>query len=148
MRSNLPAISQFAFTRLDPEFPRRVQGRGEGAIIGGENYGQGSSREHAALAPRYLGVRVKLVKSFARIHLANLINFGILPLTFETPGDYDLLAQGQVLELPEVRRLLLDGAERLPLKVGNREIWVRVDLTLRQRRLVAVGGALNLAREG
>ncbi|MCX5891950.1 MAG: aconitate hydratase, partial [Deltaproteobacteria bacterium] len=71
LRSNLPAISQFAFTRLDPEFPRRVQGRGEGAIVGGDNYGQGSSREHAALAPRYLGVRVKLVKSFARIHLAN-----------------------------------------------------------------------------
>ena len=148
LRSNLPAISQFAFTRLDPEFPQRVKNRGEGAVIGGENYGQGSSREHAALAPRYLGVRVKLVKSFARIHLANLINFGILPLTFETPEDYDLLAQGQVLELPEVRRLLLDGAERLPLKVGNREIWVRVDLTPRQRRLVAVGGALNLAREG
>ncbi|HEY9074644.1 MAG TPA: aconitate hydratase, partial [Desulfobaccales bacterium] len=114
LRSNLPAISQFAFTRLDPEFPQRVKNRGEGAVIGGENYGQGSSREHAALAPRYLGVRVKLVKSFARIHLANLINFGILPLTFETPEDYDLLAEGQVLELPEVRRLLLDGAERLP----------------------------------
>ena len=108
LRSNLPAISQFAFTRLDPDFPRRVQGRGEGAIIGGENYGQGSSREHAALAPRYLGVRVKLVKSFARIHLANLINFGILPLTFENPGDYDLLAQDQTLELPGVSRLLLD----------------------------------------
>ena len=148
LRSNLPAISQFAFTRLDPEFPQRVQGRGEGAVVGGENYGQGSSREHAALAPRYLGVRVKLVKSFARIHLANLINFGILPLTFENPEDYDLLTQGEPLELPDVRRLLLDGAETLPLKLGNREIRVRVDLSARQRRLVAVGGALNLAREG
>ncbi len=148
LRSNLPAISQFAFTRLDPGFPQRVQGRGEGAIIGGENYGQGSSREHAALAPRYLGVRVKLVKSFARIHLANLINFGILPLTFENPGDYELLAQDQTLELPGVGRLLLAGAERLPLKVGSREIWVRVDLSVRQRRLVVGGGALNLAREG
>ncbi|MCX5889410.1 MAG: aconitate hydratase [Deltaproteobacteria bacterium] len=148
LRSNLPAISQFAFTRLDPGFPRRVQGRGEGAIIGGENYGQGSSREHAALAPRYLGVRVKLVKSFAHIHLANLINFGILPLTFENPGDYDLLAQDQTLELPGVGRLLLAGAERLPLKVGSGEIWVRVDLSVRQRRLVVGGGALNLAREG
>jgi aconitate hydratase len=148
LRSNLPAISQYAFTRLDPEFPQRVQGRGEGAVVGGENYGQGSSREHAALAPRYLGVRVKLVKSFARIHLANLINFGILPLTFENPGDYDLLSQGQTLELPGVRQRLLDGAERLPLKVGDREIWVRVDLSARQRRLLAVGGALNLAREG
>jgi aconitate hydratase len=148
LRSNLPAISQYAFTRLDPEFPRRVEGKGEGAIVGGENYGQGSSREHAALAPRYLGVRVKLVKSFARIHLANLINFGILPLTFENPADYDGLAQGQTLELPGVRKLLLDGATRLPLKVGDQEIWVRVDLSERQRRLLAVGGALNLAREG
>ena len=173
LRSNLPAISQYAFTRLDPEFPQRVKGRGEGAVVGGENYGQGSSREHAALAPRYLGVRVKLVKSFARIHLANLINFGILPLTFENPGDYDLLSQGQTLELPGVRQLLLDGAERLPLKVFaerpwvqdvrvirfkekkpkeekpyEKEIWVRVDLSARQRRLLAVGGALNLAREG
>ncbi len=148
LRSNLPAISQYAFTRLDPEFPSRVQGKaGEGAIIGGENYGQGSSREHAALAPRYLGVRVKLVKTFARIHLANLINFGILPLTFENPADYDLLTQGQTLELPGVRQLILDGAERLPLKLGAKEIWVRVDLSARQRRLVAVGGALNLARE-
>jgi aconitate hydratase len=147
-RSNLPAISQFAFTRLDPEFPQRVQGRGEGAIVGGENYGQGSSREHAALAPRYLGVRVKLVKTFARIHLANLINFGILPLTFENPADYELLSQDQTLELPGVKKLLLDGAERLPLRLGDKEIWVRVDLSERQRKLLAVGGALNLAREG
>ncbi len=148
LRSNLPAISQYAFTRLDPEFPQRVKGKGEGAIVGGENYGQGSSREHAALAPRYLGVRVKLVKSFARIHLANLINFGILPLTFENPGDYELLSLGQKLELPNVRQLILDGAERLPLKVGGQEIWVRVDLSDRQRKLLAVGGALNLARAG
>ncbi len=148
LRSNLPAISKYAFTRLDPDFPGRVQGRGEGAVVGGENYGQGSSREHAALAPRYLGIRVKLVKSFARIHLANLINFGILPLTFENPEDYDLPTQGQLLELPNVRKLLLDGADRLPLKVGDKKIWVRVDLSARQRRMLALGGALNLAREG
>ncbi len=148
LRSNLPAISRFAFTRLDQDFPDRVQGRGEGAIIGGENYGQGSSREHAALAPRYLGVRVKLVKSFARIHLANLINFGILPLTFENPADYGLLDLGKTLELPGVRKLLLEGAERLPLKIGDQQVWVRVDLSERQRRMLAVGGALNLARKG
>jgi aconitate hydratase len=93
-------------------------------------------------------VRLKLVKSFARIHLANLINFGILPLTFENPQDYDLLTQGQSLELPGVRPRLLAGDERLPLKAGDQEIWVRVDLSPRQRRLVAVGGALNPAREG
>ena len=99
-------------------------GAGERRGGGGENYGQGSSREHAALAPRYLGVRVKLVKTFARIHRANLINFGILPLTFENPGDYDAMTQGQTLELPGVRQLLLDGAERLPLKVGGKALWV------------------------
>jgi aconitate hydratase len=91
---------------------------------------------------------VKLTKSFARIHLANLINFGILPLTFEDPADYARLAQGQSLELPGVRQLLLDGAEVLPLKAGDKELWVRVDLSARQRRLLAVGGALNLVREG
>jgi aconitate hydratase len=148
LRSNLPAISRYAFTRLDRDFPDRVRGRGEGAVIGGDNYGQGSSREHAALAPRYLGVRVKLVKSFARIHLANLINFGILPVVFENPADYDLLEMGQTLELPGVRQLLLDGAQRLPLKIGDKEIWVRVDLSPRQRKMLALGGALNLAREG
>jgi aconitate hydratase len=149
LRSNLPAISQYAFTRLDPEFPARVEARGgEGAVVGGDNYGQGSSREHAALAPRYLGVRVKLTKSFARIHLANLINFGILPLTFENPADYEALTQGMALELPNVRQLLLDGASRLPLKAGDQQFWVRVDLSVRQRQLLAVGGALNLVREG
>jgi aconitate hydratase len=147
LRSNLPAISRYAFTRLDPDFPERVQGRGEGVIVGGENYGQGSSREHAALAPRYLGVRVKLVKSFARIHLANLINFGILPLTFEDPEDYALFDLGRPVALPGVRKLLLESAERLPLQIGDKEIWVRVDLTERQRRMLAAGGALNLARE-
>lgn len=148
LRSNLPAISRYAFTRLDPDFSSRVRGRGEGAVIGGDNYGQGSSREHAALAPRYLGVRVKLVKTFARIHLANLINFGILPLTFENPADYELLTQGQPLELTNIRQLLLACDSRLPLKAGDQEIWVRVDLSDRQRRILALGGALNLAREG
>ncbi len=148
LRSNLPAISEFAFTRLDPDFPQRVKGRGEGAVVGGDNYGQGSSREHAALAPRYLGVRVKLVKSFARIHLANLVNFGILPLVFADPGDYDRLETGQTLELPQVRQLLLNGAESLPLKAGDREIRVRLELSPRQRRLLAAGGALDVVREG
>jgi aconitate hydratase len=165
LRSNLPAISQYAFSRLDQNFVKRVQEQAElaweddrvlkeGAVVGGENYGQGSSREHAALAPRFLGVRVKLVKSFARIHLANLINFGILPLTFENPEDYHALQEDQVVELPEVRERLLSGDERLPLVVlglerkKEREIWVRMDLSERQRRMLALGGALNLARAG
>ena len=156
LRSNLPAISQYAFSRLDANFVARVGEEAaeglEGAVVGGENYGQGSSREHAALAPRFLGVRVKLVKSFARIHLANLINFGILPLTFENPGDYHTLQEDQTVELPEVRERLLRGDERLPLNVlgpegqKEQEIWVKADLSERQRRMLALGGALNLAR--
>jgi aconitate hydratase len=165
LRSNLPAISRYAFSRLDPNFINRVQEQAtlvweddevlpEGAVVGGENYGQGSSREHAALAPRFLGVRVKLVQGFARIHLANLVNFGILPLAFENPEDYHSLQEEQVVELPEVRERLLRGDERLPLYVlgpgGQREqeIWVKADLSERQRRMLALGGALNLAREG
>jgi aconitate hydratase len=165
LRSNLPAISRYAFSRLDPNFVDRIQEQAalvweedkvlkEGAVVGGENYGQGSSREHAALAPRYLGVRVKLVQGFARIHLANLVNFGILPLTFENPDDYYALQEDQVVELPEVRERLLRGDQRLPLYVlgpGNQkeqEIWVKAELSERQRRMLALGGALNLAREG
>lgn len=162
LRSNLPAISQYTFSRIDPEFVKRVSEPPvweeehmlkEGAVVGGENYGQGSSREHAALAPRYLGVRIKLVKSFARIHLANLINFGILPLTFDDPEDYHHLHEAMVVELPQVRERLLRGDERLPLHIlgpgdGEREIWVKVDLSERQRQMIARGGALNAARGG
>src|SRR6185369_15659855 len=93
-RSNIPAISNFVFDQVDSEFPKRAKEKGTGVVIGGENYGQGSSREHAAIAPRYLGIRAKIVKSFARIHKANLVNFGILPLVFKDPVDYDLVKQG------------------------------------------------------
>jgi aconitate hydratase len=163
LRSNLPAISRYAFSRLDPDFVKRLEEQAvweddqiikEGAVVGGENYGQGSSREHAALAPRYLGVRVKLVKSFARIHLVNLINFGILPLVFETPDDYHHLQEEMVLELPGVRARLLAGDESLPLRIlgpggrTERELRVKVDLSARQRQMLVLGGALNLAREG
>ncbi len=153
LRSNIPAISQFVYHQVDPGFPQRARDLAwaddqlEAAVVGGENYGQGSSREHAALAPRYLGVRVKVVKGFARIHKANLINFGILPLTLENPADYDLLTQGRRLTLPEVRRRLLAGDERLPARVDDREIWLRVDLSPRHRRIIAAGGLLNLARD-
>src|SRR5574341_1197334 len=99
LRSNLPAISEYTFTRVDPDFPKRAKERGGGFVVGGENYGQGSSREHAALAPMYLGVKAVIAKSFARIHYDNLINFGILPLTFVDPGDYDKIAQDDRLEI-------------------------------------------------
>ncbi len=145
LRSNIPAISEFVYQAVDPEFVRRAKEAGEGAIIGGENYGQGSSREHAALAPRYLGVRVKIAKSFARIHKANLINFGILPLVFADPADYERLQLGRRLRLPEVRARLLAGDEHLPLEVDNEEIRLRVELSPRHRQIIAAGGLLNLA---
>ncbi|MEA2052714.1 MAG: aconitate hydratase [Euryarchaeota archaeon] len=99
LRSNIPEISKYVFEAIDPEFPTRALKKGGGFIIGGENYGQGSSREHAALAPKYLGVKAVIVKSFARIHLANLINFGIVPLTFKNPTDYDSIDIGDKLEV-------------------------------------------------
>jgi aconitate hydratase len=145
LRSNIPAISEFVYHAIDPQFAARAKISGEGAIVGGENYGQGSSREHAALAPRYLGVRVKITKSFARIHKANLINFGILPLVFANPADYHLLEPGDLLELPDLRARLLAGDDTLPLLVNGQECRVRVDLSPRHRQIIAAGGLLNVA---
>jgi aconitate hydratase len=104
-RSNIPEISKFVFEAVDPKFYQKAKESGGGFIIGGENYGQGSSREHAALAPKYLGVKAVIVKSFARIHLANLINFGIVPLTFKNPADYDNLEEGDdlVVEIGDLK---------------------------------------------
>ena len=99
LRSNIPEISKHVFEAVDPSFYEKARSWGGGFIIGGENYGQGSSREHAALAPKYLGVKAVVVKSFARIHLANLINFGIVPLTFRNPEDYDRISEGDELEI-------------------------------------------------
>lgn len=145
-RSNIPAISQFVFEQLDPEFHTRAKEKGCGAVIGGENYGQGSSREHAALAPRYLGIRAKIVKSFARIHKANLVNFGILPLTFKNPADYDLLKQGDRLEFPDVRRLVASGAVEIPVRAGGKEIVTLLEVSDRQRQELLAGGTLNYVK--
>ncbi len=147
-RSNIPAISQFVFEHLDPDFHKRAKEKGNGVVIGGENYGQGSSREHAALAPRYLGIRAKIVKSFARIHKANLVNFGILPLTFKNPADYDLVKQGDRLVFPEVRRLVASGAAEIPVKVGGREIVTILEVSDRQRQELLAGGTLNFVKKG
>lgn len=147
-RSNIPAISQFVFEQLDPDFHKRAREKGNGVVIGGENYGQGSSREHAALAPRYLGIRAKIVKSFARIHKANLVNFGILPLTFSNPADYDLLKQGDRLVFPDVRRLVASGAVEIPVQVAGREIVTVLDVSDRQRQELLAGGTLNYVKKG
>ncbi|MCX7028978.1 MAG: aconitate hydratase [Spirochaetes bacterium] len=144
-RSNIPAISGFVFDQVDPEFPKRAKERGSGMVVGGENYGQGSSREHAAIAPRFLGVRVKLVKGFARIHKANLVNFGIVPLVFADPADWATLHQGDIVRFPGIRRAIIDGAAEIVAVTGGRRIRTRLDASARDRAILAAGGLLNLA---
>ncbi len=144
-RSNIPEISRFVFDVIDSGFAARAAQKGGGIVIGGENYGQGSSREHAALAPRYLGVRAKIVKSFARIHKANLVNFGVLPLTFADPADYDRIRQGDVLRMHDARRLVSEGADVIPVEVNGSRMQTRLELSARQRRILLAGGLLNWA---
>ena len=145
-RSNVPKLSEFCFTVCDPDFPRRAKAAGESVIVGGMNYGQGSSREHAALVPLYLGVRAVVAKSFARIHAANLINAGILPLCFADPADYDRLEQGEQLRLCGI----LDGLEsgRLWLVAGEKKIALNCAFTERQRAILKAGGLLNYTKGG
>ena len=150
LRSNIPAISEYVFSQITDCFAcnmKETLAAGyAGAVIGGENYGQGSSREHAALAPRYLGVQVKLVKSFARIHKANLINFGIVPLTFADPDDYDRVEQGDEIVIKGLREAVLSGAEQITVEIGGRAVQTRCELSARHREIVAAGGLLNWAR--
>ncbi len=149
LRSNIPAISQHCFTVCDEAFPSRAKELGKSIIVGGSNYGQGSSREHAALAPLYLGIKAVLVKSFARIHRANLINAGILPLTFVNEADYDTISQGDVLELADVRKAVEDGKSELTVvnKTTGKEIPVLCELTGRTKDIVLAGGLLDYTRE-
>ncbi len=148
LRSNIPAIAEFVYARVDPKFVERAKQNGGGFIVGGTNYGQGSSREHAALAPMYLGLKAVIAKSFARIHWANLVNFGILPLTFENPADHDRLNQGDEFEIVGVRTALSDGK---PVKLRNItqdfDIPVQYTMTERQRKVMLAGGLLNLIRK-
>lgn len=146
-RSNIPAISKFVFEQADPQFSVRAAEKGDGAVVGGENYGQGSSREHAALAPRYLGIRVKLAKSFARIHRSNLINFGILPLVFRDPADCDRIGQGDRISIPKVRELVQGGASEIPVFVNGQEVVTLLQASERERRELLAGGLLNAVKE-
>ena len=146
LRSNVPAISQFVFSIIDTEFPQKCKEAGAVTVIGGENYGQGSSREHAALAPRYLGVRAVLAKSFARIHMANLCNYGILPLVFANPDDYNSIDTGSKIVYRQIRRNLAGGAAELPVEIDGKEIRVFLNVSERMRRMLLEGGALNLVR--
>ena len=145
-RSNVPKISEFCFSVVDETFAARAKAAGKGFIVGGSNYGQGSSREHAALAPLYLGIKAVIAKSFARIHAANLVNAGILPLIFEHPDDYDEIEQGDVLRLDNVRAAL--GDDRIILHAGNKDIQLRMELAERQKEVLLAGGLLDYAAMG
>ena len=146
--SNIPKTSEFTFEPVDDSYPHRAKQGGEGrghAIVAGNNYGQGSSRENAALAPRFLGLRTVLARSFARIHWQNLVNFGVLPLTFADPADYDCLEVGDVIELSGVHATLRTGSKEFvaSLNSGRDTITLRHDLSPRQVDLLLSGGVIN-----
>ena len=147
-RSNIPYLSQFCFGVCDTSFPERAKAAGESIIVGGVNYGQGSSREHAALVPLYLGVRAVIAKSFARIHVANLINAGILPLTFAHPDDYDRLNQGDMLSLSGVFAGMDSGSITLKNETTGEEMPLVCAFTERQKAMLKAGGLLAYTREG
>ena len=146
-RSNIPFLSQFCFQVCDPEFPERAIKAGDGVIIGGSNYGQGSSREHAALVPMYLGIRCVIAKSFARIHIANLINAGILPLTFADPADYGSLTQGSKLRFRDLKAGIAAGTIVMTDENSGREYVLKGEFTPRQQKILLSGGLLNYTKE-
>ncbi len=147
-RSNIPRLSQFCFGVCDPDFAARAKAAGSGIIVGGSNYGQGSSREHAALVPMYLGVRCVIAKSFARIHVANLINAGIVPLTFADGADYDNLNQDDCLIIENISRGMADGSLTVQNLTTGKAFAVQCDLSERQQRILLCGGLLNYTKEG
>jgi aconitate hydratase len=149
LRSNVPALAEHVFARTDPDFPRRAREWGGGFVVGGLNYGQGSSREHAALVPMYLGLKAVLAMSFARIHRANLINVGVLPLLFADLADYEAVAPGDELVICGLGEGLRDGGS---IEVQNvtraRTFEAAHDLSGREVRILRAGGTLNYVREG
>ena len=147
-RSNIPHLSQFCFGVCDKSFPERAKALGESIIVGGSNYGQGSSREHAALVPMYLGVRVVITKSFARIHVANLINSGIMPLTFKNADDYDKINQGDKLSLSNVFDGMDKGVITLKNETSGEEIELVCEFTDRQKKILKAGGLLAFTKLG
>ena len=147
-RSNIPHLSQFCFGVCDTTFPERAKALGRSIIVGGSNYGQGSSREHAALVPMYLGVRAVITKSFARIHVANLINAGIMPLTFKNPDDYDKLSQGDKLTLSNVFEGMDKGEITLKNETSGESFTLSVSFTERQKAILKAGGLLSYTKSG
>ncbi|MDY6844061.1 MAG: aconitate hydratase, partial [Thermodesulfobacteriota bacterium] len=148
LRSNVPALSQFVFQSIDPLFSERAKKIGSSVIVGGENYGQGSSREHAALAPMYLGVKAVIAQSFARIHRSNLINCGIIPLMFKDKKDYDRIAVGESIEIDNLKSQVL-RSNCISARVGGKSDSIRfvLDLSAFERKLIICGGLLNYTQE-
>ena len=148
-RTNIPSLADFCLTPCDEGFPARAKAAGGGFIVAGENYGQGSSREHAALAPLYLGVKAVLAKSFARIHRANLLNNGILPLVFTSAEDYEAAAEGEEIVIADAPGQIRAAAEGTPVTatLGGREVKLLLDITPRQRDILLAGGLLNYTKE-
>lgn len=147
-RSNIPFLANYCFTGMDPDFPQRAKKVESGIIVAGENYGQGSSREHAALVPRHLGIRAVLAKSFARIHYDNLINMGILPLTFENCNDYEKIKQDSVLYIKDIKNNLKYGKNTWLIEAdGAIQIPVKIELTKRQVEVLIAGGLLNYTKK-
>jgi aconitate hydratase len=148
LRSNIRAISEYLFERMDGNFAKRAREMGGGFVVGGENYGQGSSREHAAMAPMYIGIKAILAKSYARIHRSNLINFGILPLTFEERDEFQKIQQGDRLRITHLRKgLKMDGLLKVQNVTQNRVFEVLHGLNHREIEILLAGGLLNDARE-
>ncbi|MCQ2440901.1 MAG: aconitate hydratase [Clostridia bacterium] len=146
-RSNIPFLSQFCFGVCDKTFPERALKLGQSIVVGGSNYGQGSSREHAALVPMYLGVRVVIAKSFARIHIANLINAGIMPLTFQNPDDYDKISQDDTLVLNDIFAGMDSGSITLTDKTNGNTATLVCNFTDRQKKILKAGGLLAFTKE-
>ena len=147
-RSNVPKLSEFCFTVCDKDFPERAKAKGGGVILGGANYGQGSSREHAALVPLYLGIKAVVAKSFARIHVANLINFGIVPMTLANPDDYDKFVEGDELEIKGFASAVAGETEALLVnKTNGAQAKLCLNLSARQREMLLAGGCLNYTKQ-
>ena len=148
-RSNVPYLAEFCLAPCDPEFPKRAKENGGGFIVGGSNYGQGSSREHAALAPLQLGIKGVMAKSFARIHMANLINSGIIPMTFADEKDYDGIEDGDEIVLENAIDQVKNGGGELIVKnkTKNKDFKVNVALSGRQVEMILAGGLLNYTRK-
>jgi aconitate hydratase len=148
-RSNIPAISRYCFSAVEKTFHDRVTAAGGGFVAGGANYGQGSSREHAAIAPRYLNITAILAKSYARIHRTNLINMGILPLVFRSDTDYEKIEQGDRIEMKDIYRGVDEGTMDIRITRsdgGSERLSVSLPLLAKEKQILKVGGALNLAR--